>query len=69
MNKAWVIIQAIIAIISIIGIATGATHCIMWLGIALGFIAGEHAELQAERKARQEQDRKKRDAVREAGRS
>lgn len=67
MNKAWVIIQAIVAVISIIGIATGATHCLMWLGIALGFIWGEYGELQAERRQRAELDRRKREQAREAG--
>ena len=68
MNKAWTITWAIIAVIAVIGIAVGATHQIVVLGIALGFIAGEYAELQAERKARQEQERRKLENVREAGR-
>lgn len=68
MNKAWAITWAIVAVIAVIGIAVGATHQIVILGIALGFIAGEYAELQAERKVSQEQERRKLENVREAGR-
>lgn len=50
MNKAWIILWSLVAITGLIGMITGALHCIIMVGIALGFVVAELYDYSIEKK-------------------